>query len=115
MWWALAAPVRTDGPCDCTAALDGSLELTTSPLLVSIRFLSLLFDYARRVVLVRSKGHVLDLAGHNQTTNLDAGRLDGRFESHHRLGVWAKRLGMTQEARVAKGHKLPTVVSCQRV
>jgi len=56
----------------------------------------------------------LDLAGHNQTANLDAGRLDGRFESHHRLGGWAKRLVMSQEARVAKGHELPKVVSYQR-
>ncbi|KAF2610866.1 hypothetical protein F2Q70_00008763 [Brassica cretica] len=56
----------------------------------------------------------LDLAVHNRTASLDTGRLCGWFDSHHRLGGWAKRLVMSQKARVAKSHELPKVVSCQR-
>ncbi|KAF2576724.1 hypothetical protein F2Q70_00002770 [Brassica cretica] len=56
----------------------------------------------------------LDLAVHHRTTSLDTGRLCGWFDSHHGLGGWAKRLVMSQKARVAKGHELPKVVSCQR-
>uniref|UniRef100_M4DSN2 Uncharacterized protein n=1 Tax=Brassica campestris TaxID=3711 RepID=M4DSN2_BRACM len=55
------------------------------------------------------------LADHNQTKNLDTGRLCGWFESHHRLGGWPKRLGMSQKGRVAKGHELPKGVSNQKV
>ncbi|KAG5388659.1 hypothetical protein IGI04_030200 [Brassica rapa subsp. trilocularis] len=54
-------------------------------------------------------------ADHNQTANLDAGRLGGWFESHHRLGGWSQRLGMSQKARVAKGCELPKSVSDQKV
>ena len=64
----------------------------------------------------------LDLANHNQTANLDTGRLWGWFESHHRLGGWAKQLGTSQKARVAcqksgvtKGCEFPKGVSNQRV
>ncbi|KAG5388772.1 hypothetical protein IGI04_030313 [Brassica rapa subsp. trilocularis] len=58
---AMAASDRTDGPCGRTEALDGSLDLAASPLLVSIR----------------PRDTSLDLAGHNQTANQDTGRLDG--------------------------------------
>ena len=110
----MAASDRTDGPCDRTAALVGSLDLTAPPLLVSIR--SFLFFLIIHEVLCwfSPRDTSLDLAGHNQTANLDAGRLDCRFESHNRLGGWAKRLVMSQEARVAKGHELRRVVSYQR-
>ncbi|KAG5378248.1 hypothetical protein IGI04_026090 [Brassica rapa subsp. trilocularis] len=54
----------------------------------------------------------LDLANHNQTANLDTGRLGG----------WAKQLGTSQKARVAcqksgvtKGCEFPKGVSNQRV
>ncbi|KAF2539257.1 hypothetical protein F2Q68_00020631 [Brassica cretica] len=57
----------------------------------------------------------LDLAVHNRTASLDTGRLCGWFDLHHGLGGWAKRLVMSQKARVAKGHELPKVVRCQRV
>ena len=100
----MAASVRTDGPCDRTVALDGSLDLTSSPLLVSIRSFLFFLIIHEGLCWFSPRDTSLDLAGHNQTANLDAGRLDGRFESHHRLGGWAKRLVMSQEAGVAKGH-----------
>ncbi|KAF2605238.1 hypothetical protein F2Q70_00026086 [Brassica cretica] len=86
MRWAVAPSDRMDGPCDRTAALSVPNPTDTS----------------------------LDLAIHNRTASLDTGRLCGWFESHHGLGGWAKRLVMSQKARVAKGHELPKVVSCQR-
>ena len=106
----MAPSDRTDGPCDRTAALVGPLDLTASPLLVSIRPFLFFLIIHEGLCWFSPRDTSLDLAGHNQTANLDAGRLDGRFESHHRLGGWAKRLVMSQEARVAKGHELPRVV-----
>ncbi|KAG5374355.1 hypothetical protein IGI04_042335 [Brassica rapa subsp. trilocularis] len=108
--WAMAASVRTDGPCDRTAALDGSLDLTVSPFLLSIRSFLFFLIMHEGLCWFSPRDTSLDLAVHNQTANLDAGWLDGRFESHHRLGSWTKRLGMSQEARVAKGHELPRVL-----
>ena len=106
----MAPSDRTDGPCDRTAALVGPLDLTASPLLVSIRPFLFFLIIHEGLCWFSPRDTSLDLAGHNQTANLDAGRLDGRFELQHRLGCWAKRLVMSQEARVAKGHELPRVV-----
>ena len=111
MWRALAASDRTNGPCDRIAALAGSFDLTAPPLLVSIRSFLFFLIIHEGLCWFSPRDTSLDLAGHNQTTNLDAGWLDGRFESHHRLGGWAKRLVMSQEVRVAKGQELPRVVS----
>ena len=110
----MAPSDQTDGPCDRTAALVGPLDLTASPLLVSIRPFLFFLIIHEGLCWFSPRDTSLDLAGHNQTANLNVGWLDGRFESHHRLGGWAKRLVMSQEARVAKGHELPKVVSYQR-
>ena len=110
----MAPSDRTDGPCDRTAALVGPLDLTASPLLVSILPFLFFLIIHEGLCWFSPRDTSLDLVGHNQTANLDAGRLDGWFKSHHRLGGWAKRLVMSQEARVAKGHELPRVVRYQR-
>ena len=103
----MAPSDRTDGPCDRTAALVNSLDVTASPPLVSIRpFLSFLIIH-EGLCWFSPRDTSLDLADHNQIANLDTGRL----ESHHILGGWAKRLALSQKARVAKGHDLPRVVS----
>ena len=109
----MAASDRTDGPCGRTAALVGSFDLAPFPLLVSIRSFLFFLIIHKGLCWFSPRKTSLDLAGHNQTANLDTGRLDGRFESHHVLGGWAKRLAMSQKARVAKGHELQRVVSYQ--
>lgn len=114
-WWAMAPSDRTDGPCDHTAALVGSLVPTASPyLFLSDPFLFFLIIH-EGLGWFSPRYTSLGLSEHNQTASLDTGRLCGWFESNHGLGGWAKRLVMSQKARVAKGHELPKVVCCQRV
>ncbi|KAG5392711.1 hypothetical protein IGI04_022674, partial [Brassica rapa subsp. trilocularis] len=104
-WWAMAASDRANGPCDRTAALFGSLNLTASPLLVYIRSFLFFLIIHEGLCWFSPWDTSLDLAGHNQTANLDTGRLDGRFESLHVLGLngWPS----------PKRHELPKVTSYQ--
>ncbi|KAF3485404.1 hypothetical protein F2Q69_00052557 [Brassica cretica] len=109
-WWAMAPSDRMDSPCDRTTALVGSLDLTASPyLFLSDPFLFFLILH-EGFCWFSPRDTSLGLADHNRTASLDTGRLCGWFESHHGLGGWAKRLVMSQKARVAKGHELPKVV-----
>ncbi|KAF2601546.1 hypothetical protein F2Q70_00027874 [Brassica cretica] len=114
MRWAVAPSDRTDSPCDRTAALSVPKSHPTS-LTCCLSDLFLFFPFIHEgLCWFSSRDTSLDLAIHNRTASLDTGRLCRWFESHHGLGGWAKRLVMSQKARVAKGHKLPKVVSCQR-
>ena len=105
----MAPSDRTDGPCDRTAALSVPKSHPAS-LTCSIRSLSVLSVYTRRVVLVQSKGHV-PRTWLFITKPLALTRV-GYADGSNRTMDWAVGInGWT----CPKRHELPKVTSYQRL